>query len=87
MDIGTHASLRFAPALLGNPSTCAKGLTKGQGKIKLFNFNNYNQIVVDGYAKEDVRAAAKILVSWNEHPLKGYEDREMWYRKASALSI
>jgi hypothetical protein len=61
ISIGGACENTVTDDLLGHPYTCTKGLTEGQGRIRLANYNGYAQLSVDGYTKEDTRKAAKLL--------------------------
>jgi hypothetical protein len=60
---------------MGHPEDCLEGHKKGEGLIKLYNYNGYVQLVVAGYSSQDTRRAAKVLANWNDYNLKGKEMR------------
>ena len=61
ISVGRACENTVTDDLLGHPYRCNKGLSAGQGRIKLFNYNGYAQLLVDGYKHEDTRKAAKLL--------------------------
>jgi len=62
-----------AAELMGHPMNCTEGFEPGKGKIKLFNIDGKNQVLVAGYGAQETRGTGYVLADWEDYDLKGDE--------------